>query len=81
VVIRYYNTLITLIVKTFFELLRVRGIFSVASGWIDRATVCGFLSKASEAMCHAGGFKEMRIVQTECIAKGDPQCTFQNKSG
>ncbi len=46
----------------------------------SKVTVCDFLAGAFEAMCHAGGFKEMRIVETECIAKGDPRCRFENKT-
>jgi predicted hydrocarbon binding protein len=45
----------------------------------SNVTVCDFLAGAFEAMCHAGGYKEMRIVETECIAKGDARCTFQSR--
>lgn len=44
----------------------------------SKVAVCDFLAGAFEAMCHAAGFKEMRIVETECVAKGDTRCTFQS---
>jgi predicted hydrocarbon binding protein len=44
-----------------------------------KATVCDFIAGAFEAMCEAGGFKGMQIVETECIAKGDAQCVFKSK--
>jgi predicted hydrocarbon binding protein len=40
--------------------------------------VCDFLSGAFEAMCHAAGFKNMRIIETRCMAKGDEVCVFEN---
>ena len=45
----------------------------------SKAAVCDFLAGAFEAMCHAGGFKDMRIIETECVAKGDARCTFISK--
>ena len=44
----------------------------------SKVPVCDFLSGAFEAMCHAGGFKSMRIIETKCIAKGDEVCVFEN---
>jgi hypothetical protein len=41
--------------------------------------VCDFLAGAFEAMCSAAGFTEMRIVETKCVAKGDPVCVFECK--
>jgi predicted hydrocarbon binding protein len=40
--------------------------------------VCDFLAGAFEAMCHAGGFRNMRIIETKCMAKGDEICVFEN---
>ncbi len=45
----------------------------------SKVTVCDFLAGAFEAMCHTAGFKEIRIIETECIAKGDPQCVFKSR--
>jgi len=41
-------------------------------------SVCDFLAGAFEAMCQAAGFKNMRIIETKCIAKGDDTCVFEN---
>jgi predicted hydrocarbon binding protein len=46
----------------------------------SKVPVCDFLAGAFEAMCHAGGFKEMRIVETQCVAKGDSSCVFESKA-
>jgi predicted hydrocarbon binding protein len=45
----------------------------------SRVPVCDFLSGAFEAMCHAAGYPRMRIIETGCIAKGDPICVFENR--
>jgi predicted hydrocarbon binding protein len=45
----------------------------------SKVSVCDFLAGAFEAMCHAGGFGDMRIVETQCVAKGDPACVFENR--
>jgi predicted hydrocarbon binding protein len=45
----------------------------------SRVPVCDFLSGAFEAMCHAAGYPRIRIIETRCIAKGDPVCVFENK--
>jgi predicted hydrocarbon binding protein len=45
----------------------------------SRVPVCDFLSGAFEAMCTAAGFPNIRIVETQCMAKGDPMCVFENK--
>jgi predicted hydrocarbon binding protein len=44
----------------------------------SHVSVCDFLSGAFEAMCHAAGFKNIRIIETKCIAKGDEVCVFEN---
>ncbi len=41
--------------------------------------VCDFQAGALEAMFHAAGFKDMRVVETSCVAKGDPACIFEGK--
>jgi predicted hydrocarbon binding protein len=40
--------------------------------------VCDFQAGALEAMFHAAGFKDMQIVETQCVAKGDDSCVFEN---
>jgi predicted hydrocarbon binding protein len=45
----------------------------------SKAAVCDFLAGAFEAMCHAAGFKEMQVVETQCVAKGDPMCVFEQR--
>jgi len=40
--------------------------------------VCDFLAGAFEAMCHAAGFRNMRIIETKCMARGDEICVFEN---
>jgi predicted hydrocarbon binding protein len=44
----------------------------------SKVPVCDFLAGAFEAMCHAAGFKSMRIIETKCVAKGDEVCVFEN---
>jgi len=44
----------------------------------SHVSVCDFLAGAFEAMCHAAGFKNMRIIETKCMAKGDEICVFEN---
>ncbi len=43
------------------------------------STVCDFQAGALEAMFHAAGFKDMQVIETQCIAKGDKDCVFENK--
>jgi len=45
----------------------------------SKVPVCDFVAGAFEAMCEAGGFAGMQIVETECIARGDAQCVFRSK--
>lgn len=40
--------------------------------------VCDFLSGAFEAMCHAAGYRNVRVVETRCMGKGDEVCVFEN---
>ncbi len=40
--------------------------------------VCDFQAGALEAMFHAAGFKDMQVVETACVAKGDTSCVFEN---
>jgi predicted hydrocarbon binding protein len=42
-------------------------------------TVCDFQAGSLEAMLHAAGLKDMQIVETQCVAKGDKACVFENK--
>ncbi len=44
-------------------------------------TVCDFQAGALEAMFHAAGFKDMQVIETQCVAKGDKSCVFENKKG
>jgi predicted hydrocarbon binding protein len=41
------------------------------------ATVCDFQAGALEAMFHAAGFKDMQIIETTCVARGDEACVFE----
>jgi predicted hydrocarbon binding protein len=43
--------------------------------------VCDFQAGALEAMFHAAGFRNMQVVETRCVAKGDTACVFENKKG
>jgi|GEM_PF-3021791 len=45
----------------------------------SKAPTCDFIAGAMEAMFDAGGFKDMQIVETECVAKGDPHCVFKSR--
>jgi predicted hydrocarbon binding protein len=42
-------------------------------------TVCDFQAGAIEGMFAAAGNKRVKIVETQCVAKGDPVCVFEDK--
>jgi len=42
--------------------------------------VCDFLRGVFEAMCFAAGYREIRIVETKCVAMGDEFCQFECKN-
>ena len=44
-----------------------------------KVPVCDFQAGAIEAMFHAAGNKNVRIIETECVAMGGRACIFENK--
>jgi predicted hydrocarbon binding protein len=45
----------------------------------SKASACDFIAGAFEAMFDAGGCKGIQVIETECIAKGDPACVFKSR--
>ncbi len=44
-----------------------------------KVPVCDFQAGAIEAMFHAAGNKNVKIIETKCVAMGDSICVFENK--
>jgi predicted hydrocarbon binding protein len=51
---------------------------SFSSG--TKVPVCDFHAGAVEAMFAAAGNKNVRIIETKCVAKGDEMCVFESKN-